>query len=88
MNTNFKLGARILTVSIGMIVGGSAAIVMAAPFFQEKAPDYTNNKIYQQGQREGKNDLAKNKDHSRKRTFKKDEDQKAYEAGYQQGRGK
>jgi hypothetical protein len=27
-----------------------------------------------------------NKDHSKKRHFKKDDDQKAYEAGYQQGR--
>ena len=26
-----------------------------------------------------------NKDHSKKRHFKKDEDQKAYEAGYQKG---
>jgi hypothetical protein len=88
MKTNFKPGARILTISIGMIVGGSAALVMAAPFFQENVPDYTNNKIYRQGQHEGKNDLVKNKYHRRKRNFKIDDDQKAYEAGYQQGRGK
>jgi hypothetical protein len=35
--------------------------------------------------RDGKDDKAHNKDHSRKRTFKKDDDQKAYESGYQQG---
>jgi hypothetical protein len=35
--------------------------------------------------REGKDDHAHNKDHSRKRHFNKDEDQKAYEQGYQKG---
>jgi hypothetical protein len=35
--------------------------------------------------RDGKDDKAHNKDHSRKRKFKKDDDQKAYETGYQQG---
>jgi len=37
--------------------------------------------------REGKDDQTHNKDHSRKRHFKKDTDQQAYEAGYQKGRG-
>lgn len=36
--------------------------------------------------REGQNDRTRNLDHSKKRHFKKDEDQKAYEAGYQKGR--
>jgi hypothetical protein len=49
-------------------------------------PDYSKNKTYQQGQREGQADRAKNQDHSRKRHFKKDDDQKAHEAGYQKGR--
>ena len=35
--------------------------------------------------RDGKDDKAHNKDHSRNRKFKKDDDQKAYEAGYQLG---
>jgi ribosome modulation factor len=47
--------------------------------------DYSKNKTYQQGVREGRNDHARNLDHSKKRHFKKDEDQKAYESGYQQG---
>ena len=38
--------------------------------------------------REGQDDHAHNRDHSKKRHFKKDEDQKAYEAGYQKGHGK
>jgi hypothetical protein len=37
--------------------------------------------------REGKDDQAHNRDHSKKRHFKKDDDQQAYEAGYQKGRG-
>lgn len=48
--------------------------------------DYSKNKTYQQGMREGRDDRARNRDHSKKRHFKKDVDQKAYEAGYQQGR--
>ena len=50
--------------------------------------DYSKNKTYQQGMREGHGDYARNLDHSRKRHFKKDEDQKAYEAGYQHGHAK
>lgn len=47
--------------------------------------DYSKTKQYQQGVREGQSDHAHNLDHSKKRHFKKDEDQKAYEAGYQKG---
>ena len=35
---------------------------------------------------EGQADKAQSKDHSKGRHFKKDDDQKAYEAGYQKGR--
>jgi hypothetical protein len=38
--------------------------------------------------REGRDDHAHNRGHSKKRHFKKDEDQQAYEAGYQKGYGK
>lgn len=47
--------------------------------------DYSKNKNYQQGVREGQDDRKHNLDHSKKRHFKKDEDQNAYETGYQQG---
>jgi len=47
--------------------------------------DYSKNKKYQQGLREGREDSAHNRDHSKNRHFEKDDDQKAYEAGYQQG---
>ena len=85
MNSHFKRRARILTVSVGAAIGGCAALVIAVPLFQVKAPDYTHNIIYQQGEREGISDFATARDHSRKRIFNIDEDRKAYEAGYLKG---
>jgi hypothetical protein len=76
----------VLAVGMGIGLGGGAAQIVAAPFFQDQ-PDYSKNAKYQQGVREGQADRVNNKDHSKKRHFKKDDDQKAYEAGYQQGRG-
>ena len=74
----------------GITAGTHAAAspsVPAARASQDQAhdQDYSKNKTYQQGLREGQDDSKHNKDHSKKRHFKKDEDQKAYEAGYQQG---
>ena len=86
MRTNFRHFAGVLAVTAGLALSGAAAQAVAAPF-QEHGPDYSKNKTYQQGVREGKDDRARSRDHSKKRHFKKDEDQKAYEAGYQQGRG-
>jgi hypothetical protein len=74
-----------LAAAIG--IGGGAVRAVAAPYFDDQGPDYSKNKTYQQGVREGQDDHAHNKDHSKKRHFKKDDDQKAYEAGYQKGRG-
>jgi hypothetical protein len=68
-----------------MVLGVSAGSISAAPF-QDPGPDYSKNKTYQQGMRDGKSDHTANKDHSKKRHYQKDEDQKAYEAGYQKGR--
>jgi hypothetical protein len=75
----------VLVVAVG--IGGGTVQVVAAPFFQGHDQDYSKNKTYQQGVREGEADHAHNRDHSKKRQFKKDEDQKAYEAGYQKGHG-
>jgi hypothetical protein len=85
MNSHFKRRARILTVAVGVVIGGCAALAMAVPFFEVKTPDYTKNAIYLQGQREGHSDFAMTRDHSRKRIFNIDEDRKAYEAGYLKG---
>ena len=84
MNLTHIVGVVAVVVGIGF--GGGAIQAVAAPFFQDQGPDYSKNKTYQQGMREGKDDQSHNKDHSKKRHFKKDEDQKAYEAGYQKGR--
>ena len=50
---------------------------------QGRNEDYSKNRNYQQGMRDGQDDHKHNRDHSKKRHFKKDDDQKAYEAGYQ-----
>ena len=86
MKTNFRHIAVALALAAGVALTGTAAHAVAAPLYQDQAPDYSKNKTYQQGVREGKDDKVHNLDHSKKRHFKKDEDQKAYEAGYQQGR--
>src|SRR5579864_4677222 len=80
----------VLAAALGVAITGSAVQAIAAPLFQEldqqqHEQDYSKNKVYQQGVREGKDDSAHNRDHSKKRHFKKDEDRKAYEAGYQKG---
>jgi len=67
-----------LAVALTIGIGG---ITLQA----QDAKDYSKTKQYQQGVREGKDDHAHNKDHSKKRHFNKDDDQKAYEAGYQKG---
>jgi hypothetical protein len=86
MKNNFRYFGGVLAVAAGLAVSGAAATAVAAPLFQDQTPDYSKNKTYQQGVREGKDDKVHSRDHSKKRHFKKDEDQKAYEAGYQQGR--
>jgi hypothetical protein len=90
MKMNLKRGLWALAVAVGIGTSGGTVQAVGAPLFQDHAQDqqdYSKNKTYQQGMREGKADHAHNRDHSKKRHFKKDEDQKAYEAGYQKGHG-
>jgi len=87
MKMNLKRCARVMAVVVGIGAGAATIQAVAAPFFQDQGPDYSKTKTYQQGMREGKDDQAHNRDHSKKRHFKKDDDQRAYEAGYQKGRG-
>ena len=91
MNTNLKHCVWALAVVVGMGVGVGTAPAVAAPQDREQQQqqheqDYSKNKTYQQGMREGRSDHARSLDHSRNRRFKKDVDRKAYEAGYQKGR--
>ena len=78
----------VLAVVLGSGITGGTVRAAAPPAAQDQNhdQDYSKNKTYQQGMREGKDDQTHNRDHSKKRHFKKDDDQKAYEAGYQKGR--
>ena len=84
---NLRQSIWILAVLLGAVLTGGAARITASPLPQDQFQDqdYSKNKRYEQGMREGKDYQAHNRDHSKNRHFKKDEDQKAYEAGYQQG---
>jgi hypothetical protein len=87
MKMNVKHGTWVLAVAMGIGICGATVQAVAAPFFQEQATDYSKNKRYQQGMRDGQYDHAHKLDHSRKRNIKRDDDQKAYDAGYQKGHG-
>ena len=89
MRINLKDCAGVLALAAGIGITGGALQAVAAPLFQDQdhGPDYSKNKTYQQGMRDGKDDQTHHRDHSKKRHFKKDEDKKAYEAGYQKGHG-
>ena len=83
---NLRQSVWVLAVLLGAVLTGGAVRITASPLPQEQhEQDYSKNKNYQQGMRDGRDDQTHNKDHSKKRHFKKDEDQKAYEYGYQQG---
>jgi hypothetical protein len=84
---NLRQCVWVLAVALSTGITSGTVLAVASPPPQEQAhdQDYSKNKTYQQGLREGQDDQKNNKDHSKKRHFKKDEDQKAYEAGYQQG---
>jgi hypothetical protein len=86
MKLHMTTYVRVMALGVGMALAAWAAPVQNHEG-QNREQDYSTNKTYQQGMREGHNDHARNQDHSKKRHFKKDEDQKAYEAGYQKGRG-
>jgi hypothetical protein len=87
VRTDIKQCVWALAVVLGLGVAGGMVRAAAAPSPQDQgqSQDYSKNKTYQQGVREGRDDYAHKLDHSKKRHFKKDDDQKAYEAGYQTG---
>jgi hypothetical protein len=86
MRTNLKQCVWIVAMTLGMGITGGTIRVAASPSPQDQHDqDYSKNKNYQLGMRDGRDDLAHNRDHSKKRNFKKDEDKKDYETGYQAG---
>jgi hypothetical protein len=85
MRINLKQYVWIGVLTLGLGITGVTARVAASATQEQHEQDYSKNKNYQVGMRDGRSDLAHKRDHYKKRTFKKDEDQKAYEAGYQGG---
>jgi len=72
MRMNLRHGVWVLALAVGIGISGSTVQAVGAPFFQDHDQDYSKNKTYQQGMREGKADQAQNRDHSKKRHFKRD----------------
>ena len=87
MGMNFKPYVWVLALVVAAGITGGTVRSVASPAMdaQGQDQDYSKNKNYQVGMREGKVDQAHNRDHFKKHHFKKDEDQKAYESGYQKG---
>jgi hypothetical protein len=88
MGVRMNLKQCVWIVAMGLCIGitGGAVRVAASPSPQEQHDqDYSKNKNYKTGMRDGRDDIAHNRDHSKKRKFKKDDDRKAYEAGYEAG---
>jgi hypothetical protein len=87
MRMNFKPWVWVVAVVVGIGIIGSAVRSIASPAMNEsgQGQDYPKNKRCQQGRREGKDDTAHKRDHFRKRHFNRDEDNRAYPAGNQQG---
>jgi hypothetical protein len=87
MPTNLKQCVWILAAVLSMGTTGLVVRAATPPAAQDQAreQDYSKNKKYEQGMREGQNDRKRSRDNSKKKHFKKDEDQRAYETGYQRG---
>jgi hypothetical protein len=85
MNVRKCIWVLAMVLGTGFTAGTMRAAASPSPQDQAHAQDYSKNKNYDVGRRDGKDDKAHNKDHSRKRNFDNDEDQKAYESGYQHG---
>jgi hypothetical protein len=86
VRVNLKQCAWIVAMTLGIGITGGVARLAASPSPQEQHDqDYSKNKNYQLGMRDGRDDAAHNRDHSKNRNFKKDEDKKDYETGYQAG---
>jgi len=87
IRTNLKQCVWIVAMAACFVItaGTGRAAASASPQEQHEQ-DYSKNKNYKLGVRDGRDDGAKNRDHYKTRKFKKDEDQKAYETGYQSSR--
>jgi hypothetical protein len=83
---NLKQCVWIVAMILAIGITGGTARITASPSPQDQHDqDYSKNKNYQVGVRDGRDDGAHNRDHSKKRKFKKDADQKSYEFGCRAG---
>jgi hypothetical protein len=85
MRINVKHGVLIGVLSLGVAIARTPPVTASTSSQEHHEQDYSKNKNYQLGMRDGKDDSAHNRDHYKKRKFKKDDDRNAYEAGYQSG---
>lgn len=84
LRNNLKKCVWVAAIAFGIGMAGGGARAIASPVPQEHHDDdYSKNKNYQIGMRDGQDDQRHNRDHYKKRHFKKDDDHNAYEAGYQ-----
>ncbi|HWF13083.1 MAG TPA: hypothetical protein VG272_05055, partial [Candidatus Acidoferrales bacterium] len=85
---NLKQCVWVAAMGLAFGISGGATRLVATPTPQEHHDeDYSKNKNYQTGMRDGRDDQSRNRDHYKKRHFKKDDDRNAYESGYQAGHG-
>lgn len=85
MRKNLKQCVWIGAMSLSIAITGGMARVAASSSQEQHEQDYSRNKNYQRGLHDGQDDQRHNRDHFKTRHFKKDDDQKAYESGYQEG---
>jgi hypothetical protein len=85
MPMNLKRSVCVVALTLGLGMAAGTVQLMASPSPQDVHVDYSKNKNYQLGMQDGRVDYAHKRDHFKKRNFKKDDDRKDYETGYQAG---
>ncbi len=86
LRINLKQCVWMAALAMAFGISGGTVRVLASPAPQDQHDqDYSKNKNYQLGMRDGHDDNMHNRDHFKKRKFKKDDDKNAYESGYQAG---
>ena len=87
MRMNLRHCSWVLAIAAGIGLSGGAVQAVAPRFSRTRARIIPRTKATSKVCAKAGADHAHNLDHSKKRHFKKDEDQRAYEAGYQKGHG-
>ena len=54
MRMNLRRSVWVLALAVGIGISGGTVQAVGAPLFQDHDQDYSKNKTYQQGVREGK----------------------------------